>query len=221
MDHAFSIASLLDADERKLLIACDNGVGNESCNDNNPYIHNDVCIAHKNMANNSPCTTQSRSDLNVFLQNNDHFQLHPIFTTVSSNMDTSVPIKSMNYSFLHDKFDQDYFRESSHLSDKQDVDDKKEGLTIEDDQRTNYNDPDNYSSLNQYSWTVDEQCENHDKLNFNEHDSDHIHSAEYALCRNQLTNWLSQINKTRHGHKNSDITTGVNTTSDISTLGSR
>ncbi|CAH8497076.1 unnamed protein product [Schistosoma turkestanicum] len=200
MDHAFSIASLLDSDETKLL-------SNSNNTNNNDHIYEN---AQKAVVNNSNCTIHSENNntLNLFLQNNNSFQINALRTTMVSKINLPFGMtestKSVDESILCPKLHHDIFtdlKKSSESIQRQEIDENDQ-TPLEQKHQDNY-DTENHSALEQIDWTFNEHCRNKDESNLNKTNNNHTYNSDYSVyTNNNIGSLLNHINKMRNEHNN-------------------
>ncbi|XP_018646845.1 asparagine-rich antigen, putative [Schistosoma mansoni] len=166
MDHAFSIASLLDGNETKLL-----SHSNYTTN-NNDHTYDNV---QSTVDNNSNCIMHSENNNtpNLFLQNNNSFQINSLCTTMISKVNLPFNItkstRPVNDSIFCSKLHHDDFPDSIQRQDVDGNDRTFLGQKHQDnDDPTNNKNSGNHSSLNQIEWTFNKHYQNQDESNLNE-----------------------------------------------------
>uniref|UniRef100_A0A5K4F4U2 Homeobox domain-containing protein n=1 Tax=Schistosoma mansoni TaxID=6183 RepID=A0A5K4F4U2_SCHMA len=203
MDHAFSIASLLDGNETKLL-----SHSNYTTN-NNDHTYDNV---QSTVDNNSNCIMHSENNNtpNLFLQNNNSFQINSLCTTMISKVNLPFNItkstRPVNDSIFCSKLHHDDFPDSIQRQDVDGNDRTFLGQKHQDnDDPTNNKNSGNHSSLNQIEWTFNKHYQNQDESNLNETCNNNTYSSDHILYKNnELISLFSHINKIRHDHNNNN-----------------
>ncbi|CAH8549353.1 unnamed protein product [Schistosoma haematobium] len=217
MDHAFSIASLLDGNKTKLL-------NNLNYANNNEHIYDN---AQSTVGNNSNCIMHSENNNThgLFLQNNNSFQINSLCTTMISKVNLPFGItrstRSVNDSIFCSKLHHDDFHDLKNPSDsiqRQDVDgtdrtslrQKHQGIN----DSTNNKNSENHSSMDQIDWTLNKHYQNKNESNLNESCNNNTYSSDHTLQKNnELISLFSHINKIRRDHDNNN--NNDNNTADI------
>ncbi|VDQ07453.1 unnamed protein product, partial [Trichobilharzia regenti] len=206
MDHAFSIASLLEAENQKFLNNCNttndnanDNVDNKVYYDNNSYKFTDIHCISKNVFK-SASTPDIQDELNMYLQSENQFtSSSSCTTTTTSILNTLItPTTSISHSFLHHKLYQDIYKDLCQSSESiyaQQVNNSDE-IADENSHEEDSNTIVNYSPLKTFNWALTGQYENSTNIDIN--NNNNIHRPEYILCKNQLTHWFNQVNKIRH-----------------------
>ncbi|CAI2728824.1 unnamed protein product [Schistosoma spindalis] len=216
MDHAFSIASLLDGDKTKLL-------SNSNYTNNNDHIYDN---AQSTVDNNSNCIMhgESNNTHNLLLQNNNSFQINSLCTTMISTVNLPFGItrstRSVNDSIFCSKLHHDDFRDLKNSSDsiqRQDIDGNDRTSLRQNHQGnsdlTNNKNSEKHSSMNQIDWTFNKHYQNQNESNLNEACNNNTYSSDPTLQKNnELISLFSHINKIRHDHDNNNNTADITST---------
>lgn len=217
MDHAFSIASLLDGNKTKLL-------NNLNYTNNNEHMYDN---AQSTVNNNSNCIMhgENNNTHNLFLQNNNSFQINSLCTTMISKVNLPFGItrstRSVNDSIFCSKLHHDDFHDLKNPSDsiqRQDVDGNDRTSLRQKNQgnndSTNNKNYENHSSMDQIDWTFDKHYQNKNESNLNEACNNNTCSSDHTLQKNnELISLFSHINKIRRDHDNNN--NNDNNTADI------
>ncbi|CAH8848575.1 unnamed protein product [Trichobilharzia szidati] len=216
MDHAFSIASLLEVENQKFLNNCNTANDNNDnvdnkvyYNDNNSYKFTDIHCISKNSIFTSTSTPDIQDVVNMYLQSENQFTSSSSCTTTTSTLNTLItPTTSISPSFLHHKLYQDIYNDLSVYA--QQVNNSDEKIVNENSHEEDSHTIVNYSPLKKFNWALNGQYENSTNIDIN-----NIHRPEYILCKNQLTHWFNQVNKIRHEQSDNSNANCITTSQSI------